>query len=116
MPLSIRFCTIDDMTDEILSKFRKGLSPVKSQIKKMILFGSRARGDFRPDSDYDLLLVVSKKDQELTTMLYNNVMDILLSTGKLLSLKIFKEEEFTRLAGIPTPFMSRILKEGKSVD
>ena len=29
--------------------------------EKMILFGSQARGDARPDSDWDLLVVLNKK-------------------------------------------------------
>ena len=39
---------------------------------KIILFGSRARGDNRPDSDYDLLIIKKKlKDtHKLTTTLY----------------------------------------------
>ena len=44
--------------------------------------------------------------------LYDAVIDILTETGKVISLKIFNEEEFNRLSSIPTPFMSKILKEG----
>lgn len=29
---------------------------------KMYLFGSRANGQFRPDSDYDILLIVSERN------------------------------------------------------
>jgi hypothetical protein len=39
-------------------------------------------------------------------------MDILLDTGRLISLKIFTTSEFNRLKAIPTPFMSNIIKEG----
>ncbi|MEM5821162.1 MAG: nucleotidyltransferase domain-containing protein [Candidatus Aenigmatarchaeota archaeon] len=31
------------------------------EIDKIILFGSRARGDYREDSDYDLLIVTKEK-------------------------------------------------------
>ncbi len=31
------------------------------EIDKIILFGSRARGDYREDSDYDILVVVKEK-------------------------------------------------------
>ncbi|MEM0480874.1 MAG: nucleotidyltransferase domain-containing protein, partial [Candidatus Aenigmatarchaeota archaeon] len=31
------------------------------EIDKIILFGSRARGDYREDSDYDLLIITKEK-------------------------------------------------------
>ncbi len=99
--------------DSILKKFLGGIRAVSPKIKKIYLFGSRARGTERPDSDYDLLLVVeegfSLADRE---QLYDTVMDVLLDTGRLVSLKIFKESVFKKLSGIPTPFMGNVLKEG----
>ena len=31
------------------------------KVERIILFGSRARGDYRPDSDYDILVVVGER-------------------------------------------------------
>ena len=48
------------MNQQIFSKIKA----VKRQIlpnEKVILFGSQARGDARPDSDWDLLVVLNKK-------------------------------------------------------
>ncbi len=42
-----------------LSRFKKALSR-KLPLEKMILFGSYARGDYKKDSDVDLMLVSSK--------------------------------------------------------
>jgi len=41
---------------KIVETFRKLISK-KIDVKKIILFGSRARGDFREDSDFDLIVV-----------------------------------------------------------
>lgn len=51
--------------EEIVSRISGAIHP-----EKIILFGSRARGGARPDSDYDLLIVydgpLSKRDVKIT--------------------------------------------------
>ena len=104
------------MTDPIVQRFLNKAGLLKQKIQAVYLFGSRARGTERPDSDYDLLLEVgedfslSEKDA-----LYDQVMDILLETGRLVSLKIFRQKEFERLRHLKTPFVSRVLREGVKV-
>lgn len=66
----------------------------------------------RTDSDYDLFLVVKKREAKLVDALYEAVIDVLLATGRLISLKIFPEEEFVRLSKMGTPFMKAVQNEG----
>ena len=48
-------CPCGDDIDPILSRFRAALDEVYGErIERVVLFGSRARGDARPDSDYDV--------------------------------------------------------------
>lgn len=98
--------------DPVIRRFLSLLSPIMKEIKSIYLFGSRSRDDWRPDSDYDILIVLERKERALIDKLYDIVMDILLETGRLVSLKIFTEAEFNRLSSIPTPFIENILKEG----
>ncbi len=98
--------------DPVIRRFLSHLKPLSKEIKSVYLFGSRSRDDWRPDSDYDILIVLERKDRALIDKLYDIVMDILLETGRLVSLKIFTETEFNRLSSIPTPFMQNVLKEG----
>lgn len=98
--------------DKIIDDFLKRISAFRNKLKTIYLFGSRARGDEKPYSDYDLLLVMEKRDETVVDRLYDAAVDILLETGKVISLKIFNKKDFKRLSSIPTPFMSRILKEG----
>jgi predicted nucleotidyltransferase len=100
------------MIDEVVNKFLDIIRPDMKQIKDMYLFGSRCRDDWRPDSDYDILIVIEKKDRLLKDNIYNAVIDILLSTGRLISLKIFTVSEFERLRSIPTPFIENVTTEG----
>lgn len=56
---------MDTQLEEIISRISEAIRP-----EKIILFGSRARGGARPDSDYDLLIVydgpLSKRDVKIT--------------------------------------------------
>lgn len=43
------------ISDPVLTKFRAALDKIYGdRIDRVVLFGSRARGDQRPDSDYDI--------------------------------------------------------------
>jgi len=45
------------ITDPILRRFRAALDDIYGErLERMVLFGSRARGDARADSDYDVAL------------------------------------------------------------
>ena len=47
-----------------ISKLRSTICPIAERygVKSITLFGSRARGDNRPDSDYDFLISKGKVD------------------------------------------------------
>jgi len=98
------------MDNKVIEKFLSMISFLMGDIKEIYLFGSRCRDDWRPDSDYDILIVLEKKDRVIIDRLYDAVMDILLSTGRLISLKIFTTSEFNRLKSVPTPFISNVLE------
>jgi predicted nucleotidyltransferase len=47
--------TTKPIDDPVLQRFKAALSEMYGdQIDRVVLFGSRARGDARPDSDYDV--------------------------------------------------------------
>lgn len=99
--------------DPVLVKFANWTKALKGKIKAVYLFGSRARGTERPDSDYDLFLVVTDDfSREDKSRLYDGVMEVLFETGQLVSLKIRKEKEFQRLRELQTPFIENVLQEG----
>ncbi len=47
-------------TEKALKVIRDEIEKEGMKVLKIILFGSRARGDFREDSDWDLLVVIDK--------------------------------------------------------
>lgn len=52
--------------DEILKKYVAEVHRLYGNgLKTVILYGSYARGDFRPDSDIDIMILVDLDDQEI---------------------------------------------------
>ena len=99
--------------DRVLSDFLEGIRSVRGQIKELVLFGSRARGEHRTHSDYDILVIVDRRSPQLLDVLYDSVVQVLLSHGRLVSLKIFDEPQYAHLQQLGTPFMRRIAAEGQ---
>jgi predicted nucleotidyltransferase len=51
--------------DVIITEYaRKLRGQLGENLRAIILFGSRARGDYREGSDYDCLIILSSKDSE----------------------------------------------------
>jgi uncharacterized protein len=49
--------------DPVLSRFQTALHEVYGdRLERVVLFGSRARGDARPDSDYDVAVFLKDAD------------------------------------------------------
>lgn len=52
--------------NEILKKYVEDIHHIYGkQLKNVILYGSYARGDFKPDSDIDIMILVDLPDQEI---------------------------------------------------
>ena len=51
-------------TAQVINSIKEVASSVLPQGSKLYLYGSRARGDAREDSDWDLLLLLDKPERE----------------------------------------------------
>lgn len=52
-----RFGTMETTKEQILSRIKESVNEIEPQ-SEIILFGSKARGDYRDDSDWDLLILI----------------------------------------------------------
>jgi len=80
-------------------------------IRRVILYGSYARGDATEDSDVDVLAVVdsSLDPCEVEDSLNDFLYDIILNEGELVSVIAVTEERFESYR---SPFMLNVKKEG----
>ena len=81
---------------------------------KVYLYGSRARGITKPDSDWDLLILLNK--DKITTEVERNVTsplyDLEFEIGEVISPMIYSEKEWNSKHSV-TPFYSNVMREGK---
>jgi len=64
---------------------------------KLVLYGSRARGDADPDSDVDIAIVFRGPDAGMRNRILDSVVHVELEHGVPLSTLILPEEEYRRL-------------------
>ena len=97
--------------DPVLTRFRAALDAAYGdRIERVVLFGSRARGDHRPDSDYDVAVFL--KDHRSfgaeSKRLAEIEVDLLYDTGALIGAMPLEEGACRER----TSFMAEIRRDG----
>ena len=88
-------------------------SVIKNRLSKIILFGSRARGDNRIDSDYDLIVVISEELSMKEKMsLASEIRRILAKFSIPNDLLIKSESEIMRFSGVIGTTLYNATREG----
>lgn len=82
------------------------------RILKAIVYGSRIRGDYRGDSDMDILVIVDKKDKEIKDKILDIFYSYELESDISFSVTIFSLEELEFNERLGSPFIENIRKEG----
>jgi uncharacterized protein len=89
--------------------------PADIRLERAILFGSRARGEHRPDSDADVALVLHERGDDGITlmMLAGLAYDAYLETGIMVQPVTIAIEDWLNPAGFPRPgFLRNVAHEG----
>lgn len=103
--------TMENLMEQYIDKIKKIYG---SHLRKIILYGSYARGDFREDSDIDIMILLDISDleikeynQQLSYMTYDFNMDNDIDIKP-----IAKSEEHFKRWIVNYPFYANINKEG----
>ena len=100
--------------DPVLRRFRAELDRVYGdRIERVVLFGSRARGDHREDSDYDVAVFLrDQQDWFAESMRLGTItMEIAADTGAYVSAKSFSPEAYDS----PSGFMTSVRRDAISL-
>jgi len=94
------------LLDEIVRRIVETIHPVQ-----IILFGSRARGEARPGSDLDLLVVAdsSQPRHRRAAPLYGTLSDILMP----MDIVVYSPEEVQEWSQVRQAFITTAIREGK---
>ena len=98
-------------TKHIIQLIRKNVGMIDSKAE-IILYGSRARGDERPDSDWDILVLTDYSvDLQKERIFRDNLYDLEIETGEPFSVFVYSKEDWTNKQRI-SPFYSNVTQEG----
>lgn len=110
------------MKSEILQEISKDVetclsSLLGSKLKKIILYGSYARGDYDEESDIDFLALTEALDNEslfYEDKITNITVDLSLKYEKVISILLKNEDFFNRYIPV-LPFYNNVVSEGKII-
>lgn len=105
---------LDPDTESAVRKFL-ALIPADLEIERAILYGSRARGEARPDSDADLALLVAngRDNWKLVGDLAELAYVVLLDTGILIQPVPISLKNWVNPERFPRPgFLRNVAREG----
>jgi predicted nucleotidyltransferase len=99
-------------SNQILGKITETINQINPD-SEIILYGSRARGDFNRFSDWDVLILLNRSSIsfELEIQYLNQIYEIELESGEIISPLIYTKNDWIENHSI-TPFFENIKKEG----
>ena len=107
---------LNEKEQQALRKFGMALKEaLTDNFLEVKLFGSKARGDARKDSDIDVLVIISSGDWHMCDVVYSIATDILLETEVCISPKVISRKEYNNLYNSGNPFIKSVIREGITV-
>jgi predicted nucleotidyltransferase len=83
--------------EPVLKELKERLKELARDRVRLVLFGSRARGDYNSESDIDVAIIVRDLSRELKNQILEGVADIELKYLTPLSTLVISEDDFASL-------------------
>lgn len=109
---------MDEKDRELVLEFKRRLPlEIGKHVKRLIVFGSRAKGELAEDSDLDVIALVDEKtsdiEKNLEDIAYRVMWDY--DFKPIISLKVFSESQFLNALHKGFSFYKHVEYEGISV-
>lgn len=107
-------CLVKESTIKILNLIRDNVSQIDPQAE-IILYGSRARGDEKIDSDWDILILIDDEATfELERTFRHHLYDLELRLGEAFSVFVFNKIDWNARFKV-TDFYQNVVNEGIAI-
>ncbi len=100
----------DPKLAEIVARIVEAVHPTR-----IYLFGSRARGNCRPDSDYDVLILKEDTVGHKRRLILSEVRRSLWHIDRPIDLLLYTESEFSEWSDTPNHPLGRAARDGRLV-
>lgn len=104
---------LTDKERQALAEFVEGLHDLFSgQVREVILFGSRARGEAEPESDMDVVVVLREVDLAASKGVRHLAVEVWLKHGIYVSTRVWSQAHWRRLEKLQTLLYQNIRRDG----
>lgn len=109
---------MDTIQDILLGFSRETKKIIGTDLKRIIVYGSYARGDYNENSDIDIMILTSQGEDDIKATeykLYDVAFDFLMEYGVDISVIVKNENHYRYWLGA-LPFYDNVEKEGVVID
>lgn len=96
-----------------LDSYRQALADqFPNLVEEIVIFGSKARGTAKPDSDIDVLVVIREGDRRLKDAVRRPGYMLSIGTDAVPSMMVLTKEEWSLLQKREAPFWQTVTRDG----
>ncbi len=104
---------LNDIEIVVIDQFLAALTyKLADQLHGVVLYGSKARGDFTPESDIDLLVIVDDDDWVIGNLISDIASDLSVEHDVLLLPHVVSFERWQKMAAAPFSFFRKLFRDG----